>query len=239
MSELLNNLLAAYGGVQAWKSFHTVHFKIVSSGKLFDLHGFPRDLTPRSMTVGLHQQYASVQPFGAADRKTNFTAERVAIETLTGSLVDQRSGTPDAIHQHLTTGKWDPLDRAYFNGYALWTYMTTPFFLLMDGVEFTQLPSIVENEEVLNGIRVSFPAYIATHCQIQDFYFDESYLIRRHDYHIDVAGQFDAAQYLSDYVTVDGIKLPTRRRAYKKDIDGNPLKEELMVAIDILAISFE
>jgi hypothetical protein len=25
------------------------------------------------------------------------------------------------------------LHRAYFNGYALWTYLTTPFLLTMDG----------------------------------------------------------------------------------------------------------
>ena len=30
---------------------------------------------------------------------------------------------------------WDPLHRAYFNGYALWTYLTTPFLLAMDGHE--------------------------------------------------------------------------------------------------------
>ena len=29
---------------------------------------------------------------------------------------------------------WDPLHRAYFNGEALWTYLTTPFLLAMDGV---------------------------------------------------------------------------------------------------------
>jgi len=29
---------------------------------------------------------------------------------------------------------WDPLQRAYFNGYALWTYLTTPFLLAMNGV---------------------------------------------------------------------------------------------------------
>jgi hypothetical protein len=29
---------------------------------------------------------------------------------------------------------WDALDRAYFNGEALWTSLTTPFLLAMDGV---------------------------------------------------------------------------------------------------------
>ena len=34
---------------------------------------------------------------------------------------------------------WNSLHRAYFNGYAIWTYLTTPFFLVIPGFEVTEI----------------------------------------------------------------------------------------------------
>jgi hypothetical protein len=59
------------------------------------------------------------------------------------------------------------------------------------------------------------------------------YLLRRHDYHVDIAGSFAAAQLTTDYIESDGIKLPTRRRAYAMGADRRPIPELLMVAIDL------
>ena len=56
-------------------------------------------------------------------------------------------------------------------------------------------------------------------------------LIRRHDYHVDLAGNFPAAQYVSDPVNVDGIWIPTRRRAYLRADDRKPILDTLMVSI--------
>ena len=62
--------------------------------------------------------------------------------------------------------------------------------------------------------------------------------MRRHDYRVDVAGGFSAIQYLDDMVEADGIRLPTRRRAYRCDADGRLIAEDLMVAIDISDVHF-
>ena len=37
--------------------------------------------------------------------------------------------------------------------------------------------------------------------------------MRRHDYNVDIAGGYAAAQLTTDYLEVDGMKLPMRRRA--------------------------
>ena len=52
------------------------------------------------------------------------------------------------------------------------------------------------------------------------------------------AGGFAAAQLTSDYVTANGIRLPTRRRAYPRGPDRRPILEMLMVSIDISAVQF-
>jgi hypothetical protein len=39
----------------------------------------------------------------------------------------QDSAPPTAFQGHEKTTLWDPLHRAYFNSYALWSYLTMPF----------------------------------------------------------------------------------------------------------------
>ena len=63
--------------------------------------------------------------------------------------------------------------------------------------------------------------------------------MRRHDYRVDVAGGFPAVQYVDDIVEADGIKMPSKRRAYRADGDGNAIPDQLMVAIDVSDVRFE
>ena len=133
---------------------------------------------------------------------------------------------------------WDPLDRAYFNGYAMWTYLTTPFFMTMPGFEMTEFAPWQDGAERWRGLRVRFPDQIASHSKEQDFYFGADFLLRRHDYHVDIAGRFPVAQYVGDVVPVDGMRFPTKRRAYMRAPDLKPVHDLLMVAIDFKNFRF-
>ncbi|MER7786652.1 hypothetical protein [Streptomyces sp. NPDC097640] len=53
-----------------------------------------------------------------------------------------------------------------------------------------------------------------------------------------MAGGFATAQYVHDCVEADGIVLPTRRRAYRRDTDGRPIMTQLMVSIDLSDVTF-
>ncbi|MBT8767457.1 hypothetical protein [Metapseudomonas boanensis] len=88
------------------------------------------------------------------------------------------------------------------------------------------------------GLRVRFPGSIATHSEVQDFYFDRDFLLRRHDYSVDVAGGFVAAQYVHDYIEADGIRLPTKRRAFRLGPDNQALTDNMLVSIDLSDIHF-
>ena len=72
------------------------------------------------MTVWLHEERSSVTPYGAADQRTMFTPDRIAIEKLDGTIVAERRAPRDSFAGHQMHTPWDPLHRAYFNGYALW-----------------------------------------------------------------------------------------------------------------------
>jgi len=53
-------------------------------------------------------------------------------------------------------------------------------------------------------------------------------MLRRHDYNVNIAGGFGAAQLTSDYVVANGVHLPTKRRAYTRGPDRRPIPEMLM-----------
>ena len=233
MSRLLDNVLDAHGGLQRWRSSSMLEATIVSGGKLWQIKGQPQDPAPRRMTVALHREWASVQPFGAPDQRSDFTPERIAIEKVDGRVVAERANPRASFTGHVLETPWDPLQRAYFNGYALWTYLTTPFLLTMPGFTVTEIDPVHVDGEQRAGLRAQFPDTLASHSRVQEFYFNSDYLLCRHDYRVDVAGGFAAIQYVYDIVQADGFKLPSKRRAYRCDADGRPMADELMVSIDV------
>jgi hypothetical protein len=239
MTELLARIIDAHGGIDRWNQYERVEATIVAGGGFFRLKGFPQDLTPRRMTVWLHEKRASVLPFGAPDQRTMFTPEKIAIEKLDGTTIAERQVPKDSFSGHQMHTPWDALHRAYFDGEALWTYLTTPFLLSMNGVRVEETEPWRERTETWRVLRAYFPGSIETHCGIQDFFFGEDLMLRRHDYNVNVAGGFAAAQLTSDYMVVNGIHLPTKRRAYTRGNDRQPILEMQMVSIDLSEVRFE
>ena len=239
MTDLLNAVLDAHGGLDNWRRFSRGQVTIVTGGDLWAIKGQPQDQQPRQMTVALDHEWASLTPFGAEDQKTAFTPDRVAIEKLDGQVVSERVNPRESFGGHEFVTPWDPLQRAYFNGYALWTYLTMPFLLTLDGVSVREIAPVEDNGQTWAGLQAEFPPEVATHSSVQEFYFGDDHLLRRHDYRVDVAGGFAAVQYVSDIVDAAGIKFPSKRRAYRADADGNAMHDQLMVAIDLSDIRLE
>jgi hypothetical protein len=115
VSDLLNAVLDAYGGLDNWRQFDRVQATIVTGGGLWSINGQPQVSLQRRITA-LHHEWASLQPFGADDQKTAFTPERVAIEKLDGRVVSERLNPRESFDGHDFDTLWDPLQRAFFNG---------------------------------------------------------------------------------------------------------------------------
>jgi hypothetical protein len=239
MNELLAKVLEAHGGMKRWNGLKEVDATIVTGGGFFALKGVRQDSSPRRVVVRLHEQRSSVMPYGAPDQRTMFTPERIAVEKLDGTLIAERHAPKDSFAGHQMNTSWDELHRAYFNGEALWTYLTTPFLLAMAGVRVEETESWCEGSDTWRVLRAYFPSYIETHNLVQDFYFDGNLMLRRHDYSVNIAGGFAAAQLTSDHVKVGGISLPTKRRAYPRGSDRQPIRDMLMVSIDLSDLRFE
>lgn len=167
-------------------------------------------------------------------------SERITIERLDGTIVADRRAPKDSVAGHQMNTPWDLLPRAYFKrrGTALWTYLTTPFLLAMDSVRVDETEPWREGAETWRVLRAYFPGSIERHSVVQDFFFGEDLMLRRHDYALTIAGGFAASQLVTDYSVANGIRLPLNRRAYARSSNRRPVTEMLMVSIDISDVSF-
>jgi hypothetical protein len=125
------------------------------------------------------------------------------------------------------------MQAAYFNGYARWTYLTTPFFMAMPGFQVTEVEPWTEGSETRRGLRVRFPDALASHSTEQDLYFGQDFLLRRHDYKLGIAGDVPVAQYVYDIVEADGFRFPSKRRAYVRGPGSKAIRDLLLISIDL------
>jgi hypothetical protein len=86
MSDLLETALRAHGGLERWSQLDIVSARLIQGGVLWLLKGQAGVLDDVVVTARLHEARVSHRPFGAPDRHSAFTPERVAIETGDGAL---------------------------------------------------------------------------------------------------------------------------------------------------------
>lgn len=144
MHSLLAEAFEAHGGLERWRGFSALSATIVTGGEFWAMKGLVQDSDPRRVTVELRREWGSLAPFGNPDWHTDFTPDRIAILDRAGNILAERRAPRAAFAGHDLTTPWDPLHRAYFNGYALWTYLNTPFVLAEPGFAISDIPALTE-----------------------------------------------------------------------------------------------
>jgi hypothetical protein len=238
MSDLLDAVLDAHGGLSRWRQLQSVSARLRQGGALWALKGQPGVLDDVFVTAHLHEEWVSHHPFGAADRRSAFTPERVAIQTDDGTIVEELTQPRTSFAGHTLETPWTTLQLAYFVGTAMWTYLTQPFTFALPEFETSELGPWEEAGERWRRLRVEWPGNVATHSTEQTLYFGDDGLIRRHDYDVEIMGGNNAAHYMSDYTEVAGIMIPTKHRVFPRAPNGQALEEPLIVSIDVSEVTF-
>src|SRR6478736_5389650 len=88
MSDLLETVIEAHGGLERWNQLDAVSARLSQSGAEWTLKGHEGVLADVYARASLHEERESHHPFGAADRRSSFTPGRVAIETTTGEVIE-------------------------------------------------------------------------------------------------------------------------------------------------------
>jgi len=236
MSDLLSFAVSAHGGLDRWNTFQAIEARMAVGGGIFAAKrnpGLQNDVTYRIRT---HEERVAIDRFSAPDRRVNFVPSLLTLESLGGDLIEVRDDPRSAFAGQTEESPWDTLHVAYFTSYALWTYLNLPFLYTWPGFVTEEVGPWHENGEEWRRLKATFPETVASHSVEQVTYFGPDGLMRRHDYTVDVLGGAPGANYTTNYKDVQGIQIPTTRRVYAYDVNGQMIPDPLLVSIDIESV---
>ena len=187
---LVDECIAAYGGLDRWRSAEAVEVRLAVRGLAFGMVGRYRLMRSTRAWVSTAGQRVEFLDWPESGKAGVLTSEEARIGASRRAV--PRWGR-----------RWDDLDALAFAGAALWTYVALPFVLADWGAE------------ELQGRRLRFrvPQGIRSHCREQTLHLDERDLIVRHDYTAESLGRWARAAHRSTaFQTFEGLPVPTRRR---------------------------
>ena len=243
MTALLDEVAEAHGGLERWQAAKSITARVRSGGLLLRTRVAGNRFRDYRLTVYVHQPRAELDPFPRDGQMGVFDHGEARIETADGETLESRSDSRSAFSG--ATGlrrnvRWDALDSAYFGGYAMWSYLTTPLLLTRDGVEVSEGEEWDEVGETWRRLEVEFPPDLHTHSRRQSFYFDARGLLRRQDYVAEVVGRWaHAAHYCDEHVRAGGLVFPTRRWVRPVGPGNRALPFPTMVRIELSELHVE
>jgi len=232
MSDLLELVISAHGGRDRWSEATEIVVRVSLTGPMYAIKGLPQGMANVLMRLDARAPAVEVSPFGDAGHVGHFRPGRAWITDRKGNVTDDRADPRASFAGHVLASKWDPLQLLYFNSYAMWNYLTTPFLFTRPGFKLQELEPHQENNDSWRRLHVTFPTDIPTHCPEQIFYFDGKGLLQRVDYLTDVAGGV-AAHYCYDHSWFGGILFPTLRRVVRRTPEGASPAQPTAILVQI------
>ena len=237
MNNLLETALEAHGGLGRWNELTEVRVEASITGGIWYVKGKPDVLKDVVMTADTKTERL-VTDFPGQDKRSLFQPDCVVMEKVDGTLIEARTNPEESFAGQQRDTPWDDVQVAYFQGEALWTYLTAPFLYTYAGFQTEEIAPIQAEGETWRRLKVTFPAAVKSHTREQISCFGPDGLLRRHDYTVDILGGATGLNYASEYRDVGGIIVPTRRRVYAYEGDYVKVPEPILVAIDMGEISF-
>jgi hypothetical protein len=130
MNDLLTFAVKAHGGLDRWNQFTSVKANVSVGGALWHVKGKPDALKHIRVEAHLRDEQVTTH-FVDQNKRLVFTPDRVAVENEAGEVLASRENPRSAFRDQVFETPWDDLQVAYFNSYALWTYLTIPFPIVM------------------------------------------------------------------------------------------------------------
>ncbi|BDI32463.1 hypothetical protein CCAX7_45140 [Capsulimonas corticalis] len=237
MNELLETAIKAHGGLSRWNELTQARVEASLTGAIWYVKGKPDALKDVVMTIDTKSEHL-VTDFPGQDKRTIFEPSRIVLERADGTPIEVRNDPEKSFEGQQRETPWDDIHVAYFQGEALWTYLTTPFLYTYEGFATEEIAPIQVEGETWRRLKVTFPDYVKSHTREQISCFGPDGLLRRHDYTVDILGGATGLNYASEYRDVSGVIVPTKRRIYAYEGDYVKVPEPLLVAIDMGEVTF-
>jgi hypothetical protein len=153
MSHLLQAAIAAHGGLNRWNSYRKISLDLSVVGALWDFKGQTGLFRDAHYEAELNAQRAILGRFGGPDQRVRFSPNRLVLETASGEPIESRDNPRGAFKGHQNDTPWDRFHAAYFDGYALWTYLTQPFLYSYPGFETFEIEPWDEDGETWRRLK--------------------------------------------------------------------------------------
>ncbi|KAA0099640.1 hypothetical protein CIW49_08575 [Mycolicibacterium sp. P1-18] len=239
MGDLLALAVEAHGGLRRWDQLTSAKGRFAIAGAIWDFKGVPGVLADVTVALDLRAERVTLDPVGGDDTHTVFADGRLELRSTSGDLVEVVTDPRDAMTRLPYDTPWNAMDAAYFASEAWWTYLTAPFLFTYDGFDVEEVEPFVEAGVSHRTLRVVFPDDVDGHTAEQFFHFDDTGLLFRHTYTVDVLDGATGANYPSEWKIVDGIAVPMVRRIYGYDADRRRIPEPVLVSLDIRELRFQ
>jgi len=128
MKKLLELALDAHGGLTRWSQLTAVTADLSVTGALWQIKGQAGALQQIRIEAEVRRQQLTTH-FHGQDKRTTFTPDSVTLQSEGGRLLQSRANPRSSFAGQVLNSPWDELHVAYFSSYALWTYLTVPFFI--------------------------------------------------------------------------------------------------------------
>ncbi len=235
MNALLDLAIKAHGGLDRWKKVNSINVDASITGAIWFVKGRV-DVLKNVVIKAETKRERLTMDFPGQNKRTVFQPDRVVVETAEGKAIAARDDPRKSFEGQTLETPWDDVHVAYFSGEAMWTYLNIPFLYAEPGFETGEIAPIQSDGETWRRLKVTFPENIRSHTRTQISCFGPDGLLRRHDYTVDILGGAKALNYASDYRNVDGIVFPVTRRVVAYEGDYQPVREPVLVAIDMKEI---
>lgn len=236
MNDLLQTAVTAHGGLERWHELNTIKLAASITGAIWFVKSQGDYLKNVVMTVDTKREKLTTD-FPGQDKRFVFQPPTLMMERTDGTTIQVREDPEKSFVGQARETPWDDLQVAYFQGEALWTYLTTPFLYTYEGFTTKEISPIQVDNETWRRLHVTFPESVKSHTHEQISCFGPDGLLRRHDYTVDILGGATGLNYASRYRNVNGIVFPTKRRIYAYEGDYKLVPEPLLVSIDMAEIT--
>lgn len=241
VNNLLDFIIERHGGIDRWYEASTVSATVHVHGGFWAFKGQPDRLGVELVTADIHRQRITMTPFGEGS-SLEFDAglDRVRIIGSRDEVPDELTAPRRSMAGYIGDTQWSATQTGYFISYGTWMYLLEPFLFTLSGVRTREIAPWSEVGETWRRLEVTFPDQIATHSNVQTYYFDsDTGLQRRIDYSPDVNGKPLVAHYTSEHHEFGGLIVPTRRRVLIRNDKGVADQSRCAILLDVSEVQLK
>jgi hypothetical protein len=236
---LLDEALAACGGLDRWQEVESFTLHISITGALLARNGKAGMLKEIVVEGSTREPLLRIEGFAAPDKCAVYRPCRVAIEDRHGHILQERND-PHKEPLELTLRKsWDDLITAYFCGSLIWHNIVAPFVLAGSALRVDELSLSQEGSESWRRLRAIFPFPYFAPFNDQIIYFDRSGLLRRVDVQMAHNVGTAIALCLRAHQSFSRIVIPTLWESLRLWPDGRPYSKRPLLTVEIFDAHFK